>query len=266
MKINIIIPARYSSKRLPGKPLIKIAGQTMLSRVVEIARIAAQDHEGVSILVATDDERISNHCEELGVEWVMTPAECPSGTDRVHEVVSRCHPQPDFVINLQGDTPLTPPHYLSALIHAFIENPQVQVVTPITQLSWEALDQLRESKKHTPFSGTCVIVDDKQQAIWFSKHIIPSIRNEEKYRASHELSPVFKHVGMYGYSPAALKAYTSWESSQYEILEGLEQLRFLENGYTISTVKLENASLPIIGVDSPKDVEYVEQLLQEVSV
>lgn len=261
MKISIIIPARYASKRLPGKPLISIAGQSMLSRVVAIAKEAATNYKGVSFLVATDDERIASHCDELGVEWVMTPVSCLTGSDRVREAIRSALPKPDFVVNLQGDTPLTPPSYVSAIIDAFLSNPKVQVVTPVVRLSWEELDLLRESKHKTPFSGTCAIIDKEGRAIWFSKNIIPAIRNEDSLRESEQLSPIFKHVGIYGYTPEVVEAFTTWEPSHYELLEGLEQLRILENGVTIQTVTVKNSGRPIIGVDSPEDVIRVEKLL-----
>jgi len=263
MSIDIVIPARYGSKRLPGKPLVKIAGRTMLARVVDVALAAAQGYPDVSVLVATDDTRIANHCDEIGVKWVMTPEDCASGTDRIIEVLKQRDPQPDFVINLQGDSPITPPHYVTALIDLFIKNPTVQVVTPVTQLTWDALDTLKENKKTTPFSGTCAIIDSNGRALWFSKNIIPAIRNEGKHREASELSPVFKHIGLYGYSRSLLETYGTWEMSHYEKIEGLEQLRILENGHTIHTAVVENHGIPVIGVDSPEDVTRVEALLAQ---
>src|SRR5690606_8251854 len=136
MKTALIIPARYGSTRLPGKPLAMIAGQTMLSRVVNIARKATEGRANVELVVATDDARITKHCDELNVKWVMTPVECPTGTDRAEAAVQQLKDVPDFVMNLQGDAPLTPPDFITAMIAAFEKDP-CDMVTPVTQLSWE---------------------------------------------------------------------------------------------------------------------------------
>lgn len=262
MKTAIIIPARYASTRLPGKPLAMIAGQTMLSRVVDIARAAASDMHDVQIVVATDDARITDHCDALGVKWVMTPSECPTGTDRVHAAVDQLEDKPDFIINLQGDAPLTPPDFVASLIKSFADKP-TDVVTPVTQLSWEQLDRLREQKKVTPFSGTLAVFDqDSGRAFWFSKNIIPAIRKEEKLRAMGPMSPVYRHPGMYGYSRAMLATYTTLPEGRFEALEGLEQLRVIENGFEIRCVPVDYRGRPAMnGVDSPEDLARCEALL-----
>ncbi|MCK5517998.1 MAG: NTP transferase domain-containing protein, partial [Alphaproteobacteria bacterium] len=123
VKTAIIIPARYASTRLPGKPLVKIAGRTMLERVVRIAEAAADGMEDVSVLVATDDDRISKHCEDIGVRSVMTRPECQSGTDRVAEAVRQMKEKPDFILNMQGDAPLTPPDFLREMHISFTSMP-----------------------------------------------------------------------------------------------------------------------------------------------
>ena len=116
MKTVIIIPARYGSTRLPGKPLVQINGQSMLSRVVEICKAASVGIENISIVVATDDQRIGDHCDEIAVEWLMTSVDAPTGTDRAAEAVRQLPERPDFVINMQGDAPLTPPDFLANMI------------------------------------------------------------------------------------------------------------------------------------------------------
>jgi len=263
LKIAIIIPARYGSTRLEGKPLIRLAGQTMLQRVAAIARAAAAGRPETQCLVATDDARIAAHCEEIGIQYAMTPAECPSGTDRVAKAVETLPQQPDFILNLQGDAPFTPPDFLQAMIDAFIISP-CDVVTPVTQLDWAQLDTLREQKKNTPSSGTCAVFSPHNgHAYWFSKNIIPAIRNEEKLRASESKSPVFRHIGLYGYSLAMLRRYSSLKESHFETLEGLEQLRMLENGYHIRCVQVDYAGRPSMsGIDSPEDVRRAENLLK----
>jgi 3-deoxy-manno-octulosonate cytidylyltransferase (CMP-KDO synthetase) len=258
----IVIPARYASTRLPGKPLIKISGQTMLSRVYDIACLAAKDRAGIEIVVATDDERILAHCAEINAPAVMTPIECPTGTDRALAAVEALGKAFDFVINLQGDAPLTPADFVTEMLNAFADNPQLDMVTPVTQLSWQQLDNLRANKQTTPFSGTTAILDQNDQAIWFSKNIIPAIRKEEQSRLQSKLSPVFRHIGLYGYRYDKLKEYVTLPETLYEQLEGLEQLRALENGFKIKCVKVDFKGRPSMsGVDSPEDIARAEELL-----
>ncbi len=264
VKTAIVIPARYASVRLPGKPLVKIAGQTMLERVVRIAEAAAAGREEVSVIVATDDDRISKHCEEIGVCSVITPPECPSGTDRVAAAVRQMEEKPDFILNMQGDAPLTPPDFLRAMILSFTSVP-CDLVTPVTQLTWAQLDKLREDKKTTPFSGTCAVFDQKTgAAFWFSKNIIPAIRKEKDLRSAEGLSPVFRHIGLYGYSAKMLEIYGTLPEGKFEKLEGLEQLRVIENEYVIRCVPVDYKShANMSGVDSPEDVSRAEALIYQ---
>lgn len=262
MKTAVIIPARYGSTRLPGKPLAMIAGQTMLQRVVRIAQAGVKDLKDVTLVVATDDERITSHCDELGVKWVMTPVSCPTGTDRAEAAVQQLAEQPDFIVNLQGDAPLTPPDFITAMIDTYKKAP-CEMVTPVTQMTWEALDKLRENKKITPFSGTTAVFDPETgKAFWFSKNIIPAMRKEDKMREAGPLSPVFRHIGLYGYSREMLAKYITLPEGRFEAMEGLEQLRVLENGYTIRCVPVDyKGRASMSGVDSPEDVARAEALI-----
>jgi 3-deoxy-manno-octulosonate cytidylyltransferase (CMP-KDO synthetase) len=255
----IVIPARYGSTRFPGKPLTMIAGKTLLQHVCEAATKAAQQLSGVTVLVATDDDRIMQHAKDINVAAVLTPSSCATGTDRIYAALQTLNYKPRNVINLQGDAPLTPPAVIIALIQALEHN---DVVTPVTQLSWQDLDRLRQSKLKHPFSGATVIVNPASQAIWFSKNIIPAIRNEAQLRDTNALSPVFQHLGIYGYSYEMLATFTGLPESHYEALEGLEQLRLLENGYTITAVPANSENLNSwSGVDTPADAEFVATLL-----
>jgi 3-deoxy-manno-octulosonate cytidylyltransferase (CMP-KDO synthetase) len=262
MKTMIVIPARYNSTRLPGKPLVMICGQTMLQRVVYLSLAAAKGFSNVSVVVATDDERIMQHCRELGIASVMTPPDAPSGTDRVAEAVRQISDKPDFILNMQGDAPLTPPDFLQAMIQAFIASP-CDMITPVTQLTWDELDQLRQHKLTTPFSGTTAVFDEKTgHAFWFSKTIIPAIRKENVLRKAEGKSPVFRHIGLYGYSRRMLEQYNTLPESKFEQLEGLEQLRILENGYSIRCVPVNfRGRANMSGVDSPEDVIRAETLI-----
>lgn len=262
MKATIVIPARFGSTRLPGKPLAMIAGQTMLQRVVRIAAVAAAGDPDITLLVATDDARIGKHAQELGVPWTMTPISCPTGTDRALQAVRQLKTQPDFVVNLQGDTPLLPPDFLRALLDAFAARP-CDVVTPVTQLTWDELDQLREHKKVTPFSGTTAIFDTTTgRAFWFSKTILPALRAEDALRRQRALSPVWRHIGLYGYARPMLERFGDLPEGYFERLEGLEQLRILENGYMIRCVPVDyKGRANMSGVDSPEDIARAEALI-----
>lgn len=173
MKTAIIIPARYGSTRFPGKPLALIGGQSMLGRVVALARSIAAEFDDCGVYITTDDTRIANHAGEIGVECLMTSTDCPSGSDRALQAAKQLPDQPDFIINLQGDAPFTPPDALRAVIDAFQKDASLSVVTPVHALSWDDLDRLRENKKATPFSGTCAILNASNNAIWFSKTSSP---------------------------------------------------------------------------------------------
>ena len=262
MKTVIVIPARYQSSRLPGKPLALIQGQTMLQRVVRISQAAARHSNDISVLVATDDERIVNHCEALGVATVMTPPELPTGTDRVADAIRQLGSKPDFILNMQGDAPLTPPDFLEAMIATFAAAP-CDAITPVTQLTWEELDQFRHNKLTTPFSGTTAVFDQKSgNAFWFSKTILPAMRKEQMLREISANSPVYRHIGLYGYSYEMLQQYVRLPESHFESLEGLEQLRLLEHGYTIRCVPVDfNGRANMSGVDSLEDIARAEALI-----
>ncbi|QGP51278.1 3-deoxy-manno-octulosonate cytidylyltransferase [Piscirickettsia salmonis] len=259
MKLAIIIPARYHSTRLPGKPLAKIAGKTMLQRVSEIAQAACADIDGAVVYVATEDQRIAEHAQSLGISAIMTSDQCKTGSDRTYQAVASLSDLPDFVINLQGDAPLTPPEFIRALLLAACENKNIEVVTPVVQLTWQALDQLRANKKKTPFSGTTAILNQNNDALWFSKNIIPAMRKEAQLREHSTYSSVYQHVGLYGYRYDILERFVNLPESHYEAVEGLEQLRFLENNIKITAVPVKLIAGAVSGgVDSPEDIERVE--------
>lgn len=262
MHTAIIIPARYASTRLPGKPLAMISGQTMLQRVVHLSFAATEGLNQVDVIVATDDERIRQHCQEIGVNAIMTATEALTGTDRVADAVRQMPKKPDFILNMQGDAPLTPPDFLRAMIDAFTDSP-CDVVTPVTQLTWKQLDELRQNKLTTPFSGTTATFDEHTgHAFWFSKNIIPALRKEDELRKKGDKSPIFRHIGLYGYSLNMLEKFITLSESKFEQLEGLEQLRILENGYVIRCVPVDyKGRASMSGVDSPQDIQRAEALI-----
>lgn len=177
----------------------------------------------------------------------------------VLEAATRLGDDFDFVLGLQGDAPFTPVDALIKLIEAYDNNPSLSVVTPIVRLRWEELDALRENKKTTPFSGTTAVINDKGRALWFSKNILPAIRKEKR---DDEFSPVHQHLGLYGFRYDVLKKFVTLPAGHYETLEGLEQLRLLENDIPIQTVVLEiDLGRAQAGIDSPEDVQRAEKLL-----
>lgn len=264
MKTAIVIPARYGSTRFPGKPLTKIAGKTMLSRVVNVARDVQKHYPNIDIAVATEDQRIADHAEEIGVRGIMTSDDCATGSDRVLEAVDKMDGDIDFVLGLQGDAPFTPPQALIKMIETVESNSDIEVITPVINLRWDELDRLRENKKITPFSGTTAILDKNGKALWFSKNILPAIRKEENWREKSEFSPVHQHIGLYGYRVDVLRKFVSYPQGVYEQLEGLEQLRLLENGINIQTVTIDvESGVTQAGIDSPEDVERAEKILAQ---
>lgn len=260
MKTAIIIPARYASTRFPGKPLALLAGKPVLEHVVDIAHQVVQHVGETTFHVTTDDDRIRSFCDSKNIPVIMTTGQFETGTDRVMAAAQALSTTPDFIINLQGDAPFTPPDFVESLISTFRQHPTLDIVTPVVQLSWTELDNLRESKKTTPFSGTTAILGQDNKALWFSKNIIPAIRKEDR---TTTLSPVYRHIGLYGYSRAALKKFITLPVSHYESLEGLEQLRALENGMNIQAVIVDYKGRPAMtGIDSPEDIQRAEALLK----
>lgn len=260
MKTLIVIPSRYASTRFPQKPLHMIAGKSLLARVASIARLCAERDADVTYVVATDHTTIKSHADELGVPVVMTDPHLPSGTDRALAAADQVAPDADFIVNLQGDAPFTPPSYITAIIQAGRTTP-LDAVTPVVQMSWEDLDELRARKRETPFSGTTCVLSADSEALWFSKNILPAMRKENALREASPVSPVWRHIGLYGYKRRALEAFVALEEGYYESLEGLEQLRFLENGMRMQAVKVPAAPSAMWGIDTPQDAAHAEALI-----
>ena len=267
MKTLIGIPARYGSTRFPGKPLAKIAGKEMLLRVWENAQKAAAKFADCEPVIATDDERIINFCNNHNMRAVMTSENCLTGTDRIVELAHSLPQNPEFVVNLQGDNPICPTWFIEAVIAEYYSNNLVETVTPVVNLSWDELDNLREHKKTTPFSGTTAVFNREGDAFYFSKNIIPAIRKEDKIRAAQASSPVYRQVGLYGYRMDILDKISKLPEGVYEKLEGLEQLRWIENGIKVRCVKVDYRNFAkmssLSGVDSPEDIARVEAVLAE---
>ncbi|MBK8085822.1 MAG: 3-deoxy-manno-octulosonate cytidylyltransferase [Devosia sp.] len=258
----IVIPARYGSTRLPGKPLHPVGGRALLERVAAVAHQAAGRTGGVDIVVATDDARIVAAASGWGLDTVLTSPAITSGSGRTLAAMRATGRSYDLVVNLQGDAPFTAPEHIVEMLAAARAS-GADVTTPVVQLDWARLDALRAHKLAAPASGTTCIRAADGRALWFSKAILPFIRNEDALRQQTALSPVLQHIGLYCYRPAALAAFEATPPSAYEQLEGLEQLRLIEIGLSVRAVAVAPARITMSGIDSPADVARAERLIAE---
>jgi len=248
-KIIGIIPARYASTRFPGKPLVDIAGKSMIQRVYEQATKA----ESLSkVVIATDDERIADEVKGFGGEFIFTSSHHQSGTDRCAEVIEQL-PGFDIVINIQGDEPFIEPAQIELLASCFAEE-KVQLATLIKSI------QSQESV-YNPNSPK-VVIDINGRAMYFSRSPIPFIRNGEPgvWAEKHQF---YKHIGIYGYRTESLKAITKLPPSSLEIAESLEQLRWIENGFYIQT---KVTDLETVAIDTPEDLLKLNKLLKALKL
>lgn len=243
-----IIPARYASTRFPGKPLAMLGGKPVIRRVYERVAGVADD-----VLVATDDERILRAVEGFGGKAVMTRADHKSGTDRCHEAyVSHGKPY-DVVLNIQGDEPFIQPGQIEA-VKACFEDPRTDIATLVKPFApadgWAALENVNSPK---------VVVGRRMQALYFSRSVIPCQRGKDKAEWL-ENHVYYKHIGLYAYKAGVLEELASLPQSPLELAESLEQLRWLENGYTI---KVGISETETIGIDTPADLEAAEAFLRD---
>ncbi|MGH9744691.1 MAG: 3-deoxy-manno-octulosonate cytidylyltransferase [Candidatus Acidiferrales bacterium] len=243
MKVFAVIPARYGSVRLPGKPLASIAGRPMIQHVVERARQAVSVSR---VLVATDDERIQKAVEGFGGEAVQTRRDHANGTDRVAEVAA--HYEAEIYVNIQGDEPLIDPGTIDAVVAEMLEDESIQLATPCT-----AITQANEIMDPNIVK---VVRDFDGNGLYFSRAPIPWVRDERANAAARH----WKHIGLYGYRREALLEYPTLPPGELERIEQLEQLRWLENGFHIRVVE---TNYDAISVDVPADVKRVEKILQE---
>lgn len=247
MRVLILIPARYASTRFPGKPLAEIGGRPVIQHVVEKASSVAED-----VFVATDDTRIFERVEAFGGHAVMTSENHKSGTDRCFEayqhVVARNKRSYDVVVNIQGDEPFILPEQVRSLINCF-EDSRIQIATLAKQFENSA--DVFDSNK------VKVVCSAHQTALYFSRSAIPYCRGVEQ-SAWLTAIPFYKHVGMYAYRPEVLREITALPQGRLEKAESLEQLRWLENGYTIAVRLTDHES---IGIDTPEDLEKANLIL-----
>ena len=252
MSALVVIPARHASSRFPGKPLVELRGATGEARsLIRRTWDAARAVPGPRVVVATDDERICEHCEGFGAEVVMTPETCRNGTERCAAVLDALGAEWDAVVNVQGDAPLTPPWFVEALLDRLAGG--ARVATPVLRASPEAAATLRADRAEGRVGATTAVMREDGAALYFSKEVLP-----------HGEGPVWHHVGVYGYAPAALRAYAGWPMGELERAEGLEQLRFLERGVEVACVEVDARGRPFWEVNHPGDVPRMEAILEGI--
>nr|WP_319388406.1 3-deoxy-manno-octulosonate cytidylyltransferase [uncultured Cohaesibacter sp.] len=253
MSVAIVIPARYGSSRLPGKPMLPILGTSMLERVWRIAKAT----KGCSrIVISTEDERVIDHARSFGAEAVLTPESCRNGTERSFATIKAANITEEAIINFQGDAVLTPPWVIQAMIDEFEKSQDAfDIVTPATRMSEEAIKSLAESKKVNPASGTTVVFDKRFNALYFSKNILPFVR-------AKGFASTYRHIGLYGYRRGALEQYVALEPSSLELTEGLEQLRALEYGMTVRIVIVDYQNRTHASVDALEDIGIAEEIIR----
>lgn len=217
---------------------------------------AARAVTGVDrVVVATDDDRIADAVTGFGGEAVMTPAACENGTARCAAAIDALGATPEIVVNLQGDAPLTPPWFVEDLVTRLRAEADFDVATPVLACDGAALAAFRADRKAGRVGGTTAVFDRHWRALYFSKEVIPF--TEEDY-APDAPTPVWHHVGVYAYRLAALAAYPDLGPGPLERLEGLEQLRFIENGRRILCVAVAARGRAFWELNNPEDVKRVE--------
>ncbi|WP_426032233.1 3-deoxy-manno-octulosonate cytidylyltransferase [Cypionkella sp. TWP1-2-1b2] len=258
MSVLLVIPARYASARYPGKPLVSLKGPDGEKTLIRRSWEAAMAVRGVSrVVVATDDTRIRDHAADFGAEVIMTSSTAQNGTERCAEVAALL-PGYDIVVNLQGDAPLTPAWFVEDLIAGLRAAPEADIATPVLRCDGRALNGFLADRRAGRVGGTTAVFGAGMRGLYFSKEVIPFTG---RLYADDENTPVFHHVGVYAYRPAALAAYPSWPIGPLETLEGLEQLRFLENGRQVLCVQVDGKGLTFWELNNPSDVSVIEAAL-----
>lgn len=261
MRTIIIIPARFQSVRFPGKPLVQLTSKVGVKKsLINLTWEAAKTVQGVDdVFVATDDQRISDAVNKFGGKVIMTDNWCKNGTERCAMAIRQITSEPDLIINFQGDAPLTPSWFIESLIESMINDEDAEVATPILRFDNETYQNFRADRKKGLIGGTTVTFNNKKYALYFSKEMIPYFENDQLTMPS--LIPMFHHVGVYAYRPKVLEEYISWPEGFLESLEGLEQLRFLENNRVVKCIEVDSKGQLFWELNNPEDIERVEAAL-----
>ncbi|WP_432746226.1 3-deoxy-manno-octulosonate cytidylyltransferase [Methylobacter sp. G7] len=250
VRFKVVIPARYGSTRLPGKPLLNIAGKPMIAHVCE----RAQEADADDVIVATDDDRIFQVVSDLGFKAVMTRPDHQSGTERIAEVAKLCSWAGDeIIVNLQGDEPLIPPTYIRDVAAALAGQQQAGIATLAAKIS--DLEEIFNP------NAVKVVLNKAGYALYFSRAPIPWERDTFTLAGGKPSGkfPYLRHIGMYAYTVDFLNRYCLWDASMLESIESLEQLRILWHGEAVR-VKIVDQT-PAAGVDTQEDLLRVEQVL-----
>ena len=259
MRSILVIPARMAATRLPGKPLADIHGRPMIAHVLDRAREA-----GIGPLaVACAEEEIAEAARAAGARAVLVADDVPSGTDRVQRAMKALDPagEYDVVVNLQGDAPLTPAWFVEDLVRGLLADPGADIATPVLRCDGRALNGFLADRRAGRVGGTTGVFGAGMRGLYFSKEVIPFTA---KTYADDAETPVFHHVGVYAYRPAALAAYPTWPIGPLETLEGLEQLRFLENGRQVLCVEVQAKGRQFWELNNPSDVPVIEAMMAEM--
>ena len=260
MSVLIVIPARFASSRYPAKPLAQLKGATGTSRsLIRRSWDAAMSVNGADrVVVATDDVRIADHAAAFGAEVVMTAESCRNGTERCAEAHDRLGGGYEIVVNLQGDAPLAPAWFVEDLVAGLRADADADIATPVLRCDGRGLAGLLADGKAGRVGGTTAVFDTRKHGLYFSKEVIPFTSTDY---APDAPTPVFHHVGVYAYRPDALQRYVSWNQGTLERLEGLEQLRFLENGHPVLCVQVQARGRQFWELNNPSDVAIIETML-----
>ncbi|MCY4300450.1 MAG: 3-deoxy-manno-octulosonate cytidylyltransferase [Aestuariivita sp.] len=265
MSVLLVIPARYESTRFPGKPLVKLVGaRGVAMTLIERSWRTACQVSGIDrVVVATDDSRIEIVAQEFGAEVLMTSSECVNGTERCAEVCRRIGKDYEIVVNFQGDAPLTPPWFVEQLVAHLDDIREPAVATPVLRCNGAILTDFRDTRRAGRIGGTTAVFDNEKKAMYFSKEIIPCTSGI--YLDEME-TPVYHHVGVYAYHASLLKRYGDWSQGVLESIEGLEQLRFMENGHNVFCVEVDARDRSFWELNNPEDVARIEAMLVRMGV
>lgn len=265
MAVLTVIPARYASTRYPGKPLVELKGGSGEARsLIRRSWDAAIAVNGADrVVVTTEDARIRDHAQDFGAEVVMTSDQCRNGTERCAEAVETLGIDPEIIVNFQGDAPLTPAWFVEELVAGLRADPEADVATPVLRCTGQMRADLLADRKAGRVGGTTAVFGHEGQALYFSKEVIPYAAGDFD---PQELSPVYHHVGVYAYRPAALKAYPNWSEGVLEKLEGLEQLRFLERGRKVLCVEVDARGRQFWELNNPEDVPRLEAMMRAMGI
>lgn len=250
----IVIPARYNSSRFPAKPLSLIRGYSLIYRVWSIAKTIKGIDE---VYIATDHPGIQSHALDFGAKLLMT-GPCHNGTERIFSAISSLEVRPNLILNLQGDAVLTPPWVVQALVDVMQAEPNVEIATPAVLINRDQYSVMQMAKLKGEVGGTMVVCDKDFNALYFSKCMIPYLRE-----SVIETPPLYRHIGLYAYRYDALERYIGLSPTPLEQLEGLEQLRLLENGNAIKVVIVDYRGHTHASIDSPNDVKRVEKIIEK---